>query len=176
MLQAAGLKSSLFRNFYVEKGCHTPTFDFRKQHSKQPLSVSSTQLVTNFLQILKYLIQLGEMLNYRLSVGLIWRHHQSPFSLSYFRNTSPHQIQAHNFLHICNPLYSHGPVINPVYHQKAIRITNCQNNNSLQRKVGAIANLFTNTVTQHQNTVQAWFFLQAQTGLPAAGRGCTNTL
>ena len=80
------------------------------------------------------------MLNYRLSIDLIWRHRQSRFSMSHFRATFPHQIQAHS-LHICNPFYSHGPAINPVYHQKAIKLTSCQANNTLRQKLRATVNL-----------------------------------
>ena len=56
-----------------------------------------------------------ETLNYLFSNGLIRHHCQSRFFLSYFRSTFPHKIQSHNLLHICSPLYSRGPVINPVY-------------------------------------------------------------
>ena len=80
-------------------------------------------------------------LNYLLSLSLIWHHRQSRFSLSHFLAPFPHKIQAHNILHIWNPIYSHGPVMNPVYHQKTIKFTSCQTNNTLQQKVGAIANL-----------------------------------
>ena len=63
------------------------------------------------------------------------------FSLSHFRASFLPQIQAHNLLHICNPLYTHRPVINPVYYQKAIKLTSCQTNNTLQQKVADVANL-----------------------------------
>ena len=128
------------------------------------------------------------MLNYRLSIDLIWRHRQSRFSMSHFRATFPHQIQAHS-LHICNPFYSHGPAINPVYHQKAIKLTSCQANNTLRQKVRATVNLqgpylrITSDVnlspTQSPN-IKILFkrdsSFRARTRLSAAGRGCTNTL
>ena len=82
----------------------------------------------------------------------------------FFPNTFSPKIQAHNLRHIRNPLYSHKPAINPVYHHKAIKFTSCHfshYNSTLLKKVGAIANLqgpylrttsdlnLSPTVTQH---------------------------
>ena len=129
------------------------------------------------------------MLNYRLSVGLIWCHRQSRFFLSHFRATFPHQTQTHNLLHICNPLCRYGPATNPVYHQKAIKFTSCQTSNTLQEKVGAITNLKgpylrttsdVNLSPTQASNIKIQFkrdsSSRARTGLSAAGRGCTKTL
>ena len=108
-------------------------------------------------------------------------------------STIPHKTQAHNPLHIRNPLYSHEPVIDPVYHQKSIEFTSCHfshYNSTLQQKVRAIANLhgpYLRTIcdvnlspTQSRN-IKILFkrdsSSRARTGLSGAGdRGCVNTL
>ena len=114
-----------------------------------------------------------ETLNYLFSNGLIRYHCQSRFFLSYFRSTFPHKIQSHNLLHICSPLYSWGPVINPVYlpatDHKNYQLSNqqyfaakCRGKALICKAPRATSNvnLSPTQSPNNQNTVQVWLFLQ----------------
>lgn len=123
-------------------------------------------------------------------------HSQKPFSVStqlvaLFQRTFKYLILPRRFT-ACQ-LYSHDPLIDPVYYQKAIKITNChfsRHNNTLQQKVEALANLqgpYLRTISDvnlsaAQSPIIKRLFnydssSRAQTGLPVAkDRGCANTL
>ena len=82
-------KTSSFRHLYVERGYPTTTFDFRKWHN------TSYKHLKNWYSGNAYLSNLGRLINW--SIGLIWHHCHSRFTLSQLWARSP-KIQAHSVL------------------------------------------------------------------------------
>ena len=104
---------------------------------------------------------------------MIWLNLQLPLSL--FRASSPTESKP-IVLSICNPFYNHKPVIDslpPKGYKIHLSYHFSLKHTTTLRKLGTITNFvrpipksnlqcqsFTNTVTQYQNTIQAWFFFQ----------------